>query len=62
MINQDALVDLVAQLAAAGRDDPTIAAQLELAPHEIRAIRRRNDIPAGETRWLGKPPAGEPAS
>lgn len=48
----DATAAIVARFAMTGRDDPTIAARLEITVSEVRALRREYDIPPGETRWL----------
>lgn len=49
---QTAIAELVERLATAGRDDPTIAARLDISVSRVRALRKAFDIPAGERRWL----------
>jgi hypothetical protein len=51
-VYKDNLVDLIGTLAAAGRDDPTIAARLGITANQVRRLRKEFDIPAGERRWL----------
>jgi len=46
-------IDLIAALARGGASDPTIGRRLGLNAREVAALRRDNDIPAGERRWLG---------
>lgn len=47
------LAELIWRLACIGRDDPTIAGVLGITASEVRTLRKQNDIPAGERRWLG---------
>ncbi len=48
------LAEMVGRLAGIGRDDPTIAGVLGITAAEVATIRRQNEIPAGERRWLSE--------
>lgn len=52
-------IALISQFAASGVNDPDIAHLLGIKPSQVASLRRQNDIPAGERRWL---PAGEPTA
>ena len=48
------VTDLIAQLAHAGVDDPTIAATLDVKVTAVVALRREAGIAAGDQRWIGR--------
>lgn len=48
----DATAGLVARLASAGRNDPTIATRLGISASQVRRLREEYEILPGETRWL----------
>lgn len=50
---RQATAEIIARLANAGRDDPTIAARLGITVSQVRGLRRAFEIPPGETRWIG---------
>jgi hypothetical protein len=48
----DNVIELVGQLARGGCSDPAIAERMGLTVSQVRRVRKDNDIPAGEQRWL----------
>jgi predicted transcriptional regulator len=58
--SRDATAQIIARFANAGIDDPRIAARLGITVAQVRGIRRRYRIEAGEQRWLGTRAAEAP--
>ncbi|GIE46391.1 hypothetical protein [Actinoplanes lobatus] len=50
-INEN-VIELIRALARGGVNDPDIADRMGLTPSRVRKVRKDNDIPAGEQRWL----------
>lgn len=51
--SREATAELVAQLALAGRDDPTIAARVGITVAQVRGLRGEYGIPPGARRAGG---------
>jgi hypothetical protein len=48
----DNVIELVRTLARGGSNDPAIAERMGLTVAQVRKLRKDNDIPAAERRWL----------
>ncbi len=55
----DNVIDLISDLARGGVNDPDIADRMGLS---VSQVRKDNDIPAGERRWLRHPDDAIPAT